>query len=774
VTPIATATADATDLPHGRDLGDPESQRHAFLLSVVRGLGDTPRWLSCRYLYDAAGSELFERITTLPEYYLTRTEDGLLERSAPRLRTLAGDTTLVELGAGSATKTRHLLAAWQAARPDSRYVAVDISKAMLDASCATLRRDFPDLRVHALAGTYEQAMPHLRDFSPLVLLFLGSSLGNFDRDDTAEFLTRLHDALRPGDHLLLGLDLVKDVARLEAAYDDAQGVTASFTKNLFRRMNRDLGTALDVDAIEHVAIWNEVRERIDIFARFTRSMTVDLPDAGRTFHIRKGEMILVEVSRKFRVDDMTATATHHGFDAVETIVDPDTPFALMLLRRRGDRARPSQRVEVERLLGATRARTLELIAPLSEVELTRQHSPLMSPIAWDLGHIANQEEQWIRRAHPSAVDAAMRTRVRDHVYDAMATPRSRRGALPMLGPVEALHYLETVRRETLRRMRLAAWPGDEALTADAFVHRMLAQHEAQHCETILQAIQMMPDSAYAPAAGAASRSSRAPRLGETVTVPAGPFDMGTDDRVWALDNERPMHEVWVDEFRIDLYPTSNGEFLRFIEDGGYERPELWSPLGRAWLAESRALRPGMWTRLSDGTWWERAFGHLLPLAMDQPVVHVCWFEADAYARWAGKRLPTEAEWEKAASWDLERGTKRRHPWGDRPSTPELANLGQTSFRPAAVGAHPSGVSYYGCHQMLGDVWEWTATEFTGYPGFQAFPYREYSESHFDQGYMVLRGGSWATQALAIRTTFRNWDLPERRQIFAGFRCASNG
>ena len=153
------------------------------------------------------------------------------------------------------------------------------------------------------------------------------------------------------------------------------------------------------------------------------------------------------------------------------------------------------------------------------------------------------------------------------------------------------------------------------------------------------------------------------------------------------------------------------------------------------------------------------------------MIHVCWYEADAYARWAGRRLPTEAEWEKAAAWDLERGTARRHPWGDALPAPELANLDQRAFSPAAVGAYPRGVSYFGCHQMLGDVWEWTASDFAPYPGFVAFPYPEYSEVHFAKGYKVLRGGSWATQPLVARNTFRNWDLPQRRQIFAGFRCA---
>jgi iron(II)-dependent oxidoreductase len=153
------------------------------------------------------------------------------------------------------------------------------------------------------------------------------------------------------------------------------------------------------------------------------------------------------------------------------------------------------------------------------------------------------------------------------------------------------------------------------------------------------------------------------------------------------------------------------------------------------------------------------------------VQHVCWYEADAYARWSGKRLPTEAEWEKAASWDAPAGRKRRYPWGDESPDHDRANLGQRRFGPDPVGSHPRGVSAYGCHQMLGDVWEWTASDFEPYPGFVSFPYREYSEVFFGPEYKVLRGGSWATHPRAVRSTFRNWDYPIRRQIFAGFRCA---
>ena len=753
------------------DLGNRALARAAFTQSIARGLGDSPRWLSCRYLYDAEGSALFEDITRQPEYYLTRTEDALLAQHASRLRARAGAATVVELGSGSSTKTRHVLRAWTSGGQRARYVPVDISRDMLEASCQTLEREFPSLEVRALAGTYEQAFARLREFSPLMLLFLGSSLGNFDRSDTAAFLERIADSLSSGDHLLLGLDLVKDPAVLEAAYNDAAGVSAAFTRNLFARMNRELGTELDLDAIEHVAYWNESRERIDIFARFTRQAVIELPELDRSFRLAAGEMVLTEVSRKFRIPEMTAAAARHGFEAVETITDPDQAFALLLLRRRPATPAPSTRLVAQRLLVRARARTLELVAPLSEEQLTRQHSILMSPIVWDLGHIANFEEQWIRRAHDPDGRRDDEARRRDHLYDAVAHPRATRAGLPLLARSHCGRYLEETREQTLSALAGATFPAHDPLLAGGFVHAMLAQHEAQHSETILQTIQLMDDITYEPPRRREPPESVGPLAAAEVMVPAGPFLMGTDDRRLAYDNERPAHEVIVPRFRIDRCPTTNHDFLRFVEDGGYRRRELWTAEGWRWRLDANVAHPAQWLQSSDGTWHERAFGRLVPLALDQPVIHVCWYEADAYARWAGKRLPSEAEWEKAAAWDLERGTARRYPWGDAPPSPELANLDQRTFSPAAVGAYPLGASYFGCHQLLGDVWEWTSSDFAPYPGFVAFPYAEYSEVHFGRGYKVLRGGSWATQPLVARNTFRNWDLPQRRQLFAGFRCA---
>ena len=265
-------------------------------------------------------------------------------------------------------------------------------------------------------------------------------------------------------------------------------------------------------------------------------------------------------------------------------------------------------------------------------------------------------------------------------------------------------------------------------------------------------------------------SSHSPHVTSEVRVDGGRFVMGTDVEPWAYDNERPAHEVEVAAFWMDTAPVTNGAYAEFIADGGYDNGDLWAPAGWSWREESGVSHPGGWRPAGDGTWSRVRLGWEEDVPLDEPVQHVSWYEADAFARWAGKRLPTESEWEKAASWDP-RGGKRRHPWGDDEVSARRANLGQRHYGPAPVGAYPDGVSPWGCHQMLGDVWEWTASDFTAYPGFRSFPYKEYSEVFFGSAYKVLRGGSWATHPAAIRTTFRNWDYPIRRQIFAGFRCA---
>ena len=354
-------------------------------------------------------------------------------------------------------------------------------------------------------------------------------------------------------------------------------------------------------------------------------------------------------------------------------------------------------------LHAVRQRTLALVAGLSDCDLERQVDPIMSPLVWDLAHIAAYEELWLVHRHTGAPllrpDLAAR-------YDAFETPRAVRGDIELLDTPGAKAYLAEVRERVVE--------GIDRHGADPVLHEMVLRHELQHTETMRQAMALgglLADGEppQAPLGGADG----------WVTVPGGPFTMGAPAAGFSYDNERPHHEVDVPAFRIARRPVTNATWLTFVEGGGYERREWWSREAWAWKEEYDITHhPGV------------ATGH-----PDAPVCHVSWFEAAAFARAHGARLPTEAEWEKAATWDQDPA----HP---PPSHP-------------LVG--------------IGRVWEWTDSPFSGYPGFRAHPYREYSEVFFGGAYRVLRGGSWATHPRVASRTFRNWDLPERRQIFAGLR-----
>jgi gamma-glutamyl hercynylcysteine S-oxide synthase len=347
-------------------------------------------------------------------------------------------------------------------------------------------------------------------------------------------------------------------------------------------------------------------------------------------------------------------------------------------------------------LEAVRRRTLALIGHLDAADLERQVDPIMSPLVWDLGHIAAYEDLWLVHRH---ADLPLLRPDLAALYDAFETPRAVRGDLELLRHAEALAYMDDVRRRTMAAM--------ESHGVDPVIHEMVLRHELQHTETMRQAMEL---GGLLPAGEPRLPALPAPAAGdEWLDVPGGTFALGAGDEGFAYDNERPRHAVDVPGFRIGRRPITNATFLEFVEGGGYVRREWWSAEGWAWKEEYDITHHASVTD-----------GH-----PDAPVCHISWFEADALARWRGARLPSEAEWEKAAD------------------------------RLDGVGL----------------VWEWTASPFTGYPGFRAYPYREYSEVFFGDGHRVLRGGSWATAPRVATRTFRNWDLPQRRQIFAGVRLA---
>ncbi len=426
------------------------------------------------------------------------------------------------------------------------------------------------------------------------------------------------------------------------------------------------------------------------------------------------------------------------------------------------------RTRIADLLTASRARSAALTDAVDEADLVAQHSPLMSPLVWDLAHIGSQEELWLVR------DVGGRAPLRpeiDGLYDAFQHSRASRVELPLLTPGETRAYVAEVREKALDVLGRSTAPSlgnGRRLTTDGFAFGMIVQHEQQHDETMLATHQLR---AGPPVLAAPPPPPGRPLSAGAALVPAGPFRMGTSTEPWALDNERPAHVVDVPAFRIATAPVTCGEYAAFVDADGYRDPRWWTEAGWRHRTEAGLVAPAFWARDADGTWWRRRFGVVEPVPLDQPVVHVCAHEADAYAAWVGARLPTEAEWEKAARHDPANGTSRRFPWGDADPTPAHANLGQRHLSPAPVGAYPAGASPLGVEQLMGDVWEWTASGWHPYPGFAAFPYREYSEVFFGGDYRVLRGGSFGTDPGAVRATFRNWDHPVRRQIFAGFRLA---
>ena len=411
---------------------------------------------------------------------------------------------------------------------------------------------------------------------------------------------------------------------------------------------------------------------------------------------------------------------------------------------------------VRALLGEARERTLALVAPVSEEDMNRVHDPLMSPLVWDLGHIAAFEDLWLGMEVGGL--PALRPELLS-VYDATETPRAERGDIPYLRLDEAFDYLADVRERALRVLDKADF--------DPFIWDMVIRHEQQHNETMLQTLKLAAPGVFAAPARPLPKRPPFYAAGRKARVDAGPFELGAPPGGFAYDNERPRHEVDLPAFEIDVTPVTNGAFREFVDAGGYHRPQWWSDEGWLWRAEAGVERPLYWT--DDGR--ERWFDSCEPIDPAAPVMHVSWYEADAYARSRGERLPTEAEWEKAAVYYPGSDLSRRYPWGDEPPTADRANLDQLAFRAASPGAFPAGSSPHGCVAMVGDVWEWTASPFTGYPGFEPYPYAEYSSIFFGNDYKVLRGGSWATRPRVATTTFRNWDYPIRRQIFCGFRCA---
>jgi iron(II)-dependent oxidoreductase len=407
-----------------------------------------------------------------------------------------------------------------------------------------------------------------------------------------------------------------------------------------------------------------------------------------------------------------------------------------------------------------RERTRALIADLTPAQLLGPPLPHVNPLLWEVGHVAWFQEKWVLRhaagQPPIRPDA-------DALYDSSAVAHDTRWDLSLPGPDETLRYLDAVRDRVLERLRRR-----EPTRDDRYFVLLSVFHEDMHTEAFTYTRQTL--GYPAPAGPARPRAEGAGSLSIDVEAPGGTFQLGaTPDEPFVFDNEKWAHPVEVRPFRMAASPVTQAEFTAFVEDGGYWQQEFWSPEGWRWREEAGAGHPVYWRREAGGRWLRRDFDRWVALEPHRPVIHVNWYEAGAYCRWAGRRLPTEAEWEAAAAG---LGPKLRFPWGDAPPTPARANLDGRAGGCLDVGALPDGDSAYGCRQMIGNVWEWTADDFLPYPGFVADPYKEYSAPWFGT-HKVLRGGCWATRGRLLRNTWRNFYRPDRRDVWAGFRtCAA--
>ena len=426
--------------------------------------------------------------------------------------------------------------------------------------------------------------------------------------------------------------------------------------------------------------------------------------------------------------------------------------------------------ELAARVSEARDRTLSLVADLDDDQWLGPRLDIVNPPLWEVGHVGWFQEFWVLRhawGRPALREDG------DRLYDSSRIPHDTRWDLPLPSRKRTVEYLEQVRDAVLQGIARSG-----PTSRDRYFLELAVFHEDMHGEAFLYTRQTHAWPAPRALAGALPSTQPgvlAPAEGDA-HVPGGAFQLGSlRDGSFVFDNEKWAHRVYLEPLAIARTAVTQEAYARFVDDGGYERRDLWSDEGWRWRSETGARRPVYW-RKEDGAWLRRHFDRWVALEPDLPVAHVSWFEADAWCRWAGRRLPTEAEWEAAASAEPGRagglpGTKRRYPWGDSLPGPGLANLDAAAGGTMSVHALAAGDSAFGCRQMIGNVWEWTDSDFGPYPGFSADPYEDYSRPWFGTQ-KVLRGGCWTTRSRLIRNAYRNFYTPDRRDVFAGFRtCA---
>jgi dimethylhistidine N-methyltransferase len=770
-----------------------DDRRRNFEGDVRAGLTAQPKTLASKWLYDPTGCDLFEQITALDEYYPTRAERSILVVHSEEIAQLSRASTVIELGSGTSEKTRHLLKAFDARSQLHSFVAVDVAEPTMRRSLKEISRYFPSAVVAGVVADFDTHLGHLPAGDARIIVFLGGTIGNLEPERRRSFLSNVADQLAPGEHLLLGTDLVKDPVRLVAAYNDACGITAAFEKNALAVVNRRLGADFDLDRFEYAVRWDAGAERIEMGLRSLGAQDVCIPAAGFSAHFDDGEEVRTEVSAKFRLNGVLEELQVAGFAVAGQWLDAAGDYCVTLAQRIDNRV--TDRTAISRTNGRSRVHaatlgrgapqptaqgfrevreaTEALAHPLSAEDQTVQTMPDVSPTKWHRAHVTWFFEQFLLLAHQPGWKPVSGgyLYLYNSYYEGAGPrhPRPERGLLSRPGIAEVAAYRHAIDDAVERLL------GRELTPESAAVVELGLHHEQQHQELLLMdikhALGVNPLSpTYLP--NFPDRSSevqahalalKAPTLG-WVYHPGGLIEVGTDAGRsvgggfdfadgFAFDNETPRHRLWLEPFALADRLVTAGEWLEFIADGGYDRPDLWLSDGWAINRAESQRAPLYWSE-RDGVWTIFTLSGRQLVDPHAPVVHVSYYEADAYARWAGARLPTEAEWEVMASTQ---------------APPRLAPIGLHP-RPAAPATSGGEV-----RQLYHDVWQWTSSAYLPYPRFEPATgtVGEYN-GKFMSGQHVLRGSASITPPGHARLTYRNFFPPAARWAFAGVRLARKG
>ena len=426
-------------------------------------------------------------------------------------------------------------------------------------------------------------------------------------------------------------------------------------------------------------------------------------------------------------------------------------------------------------LREARTRTLDLVADLDDHQMMGPRLRIVNPLKWEIGHVAFFQEFWnlrhFRGRRPIIANS-------DALYDSARVAHDTRWDLPLPSLSQTISFMQQVLDQVIELNQSSSDKVIEGYDQNYFLELALF-HEQMHAEAITYTRQTLGYSApkFRAEAAPSTDESKGALLKGDARIPGGRLLLGSrEGSAFVFDNEQSQHEIHIGPFEISRTAVTQAEFAAFVEDGGYRRPDLWSEKGWFWRESQNAEHPVYWEGEPNGSWLRRQFDRSVKLEQRKAMLHVNWFEADAYCRWSGRRLPTEAEWEAAASCESSNGLeitgrKRIYPWGDQAPSSDRANLDWRAMGCIGVDELSLSDTAFGCRQMIGNCWEWTSTDFYGYPGFKPGPYKEYSEPWFGD-HKVLRGGCWATRSSMIRNAYRNFYTPDRRDVWAGFRtCA---